>query len=116
MPCAPERFDHRPVGDGLLDRRRELVAEEVVHAAHGTHGIGDELPVVHVVEAVVADAGARGDRLLDADAQVVRHLAPEPVQVEPAGASSGKMVDTRLAHDGTAFTGSRCVITNRTSG
>ena len=29
---------------------------------------------------------------------------------------SGKMVDTMLAHDGTAFAGSRCVITNCASG
>ena len=31
-------------------------------------------------------------------------------------AGLGKMLDTRLAYDGTAFAGSRCVMTNRASG
>ena len=73
---------HRPVGDGLLDRRRELVAEEVVDAPHHAHRVGDEVAVVHVVEALLADAGTRRDGLFDTDAQVVRHLTSEPVQVE----------------------------------
>ena len=60
--------------------------------------------------------GPRRDGLLDADAEVVRHLATESVQVESVACAVGKMVDTMLAHDGTAFTGSRWVITKRASG
>src|SRR5215211_5662970 len=59
---------HRPVGDGLLDRWREVVAEEVVDAPDDTHRVGDELAVVHVVESVFADARSRRDGLFDTNA------------------------------------------------
>ena len=50
------------------------------------------------------------------DAQVLGHLATEPVQVALGPCDSGKMVDTRLAQDGTDLAGSRCVMTKRASG
>ena len=94
----------------------ELVAEEVVDAPDDAHRVGDELAVVDVEEAVLADAGPCRDGLLDADAEVVRHLAPEPVQVEAGRRRRGRSSTPGSPTTGTAFTGSRCVITNRASG
>ena len=57
----------------------------------------------------------RANGVLHADPEVLRHLGAELVEVAIM-LRGGKMVDTMLAHDGTDFAGSWCVITKRSSG
>ena len=81
MPVRARAVDHLPFGDGRLDRRGELVTEELVDAPDGAHGVDDQLAVVHIEEALLAERRTRGDRLLHTDAQVLAQLATETLQV-----------------------------------
>ena len=72
--------------------------------------------MVHVEEAVLAEARARRDGVFHTDAEVVRTPPDRAGAGRARSCGVGKMVDTMLAHDGTDFAGSRCVMTKRASG
>ena len=111
--CGSRRASRRIA---CAHRRRELEVEELVDARDGAHRVGDEL----------GGGGRRGTgprRCAPAPRCRARpRRAGAPTTSRPSRCRSrspsgaGKIADTRLAHDGTALTGSRWVTTNRASG
>ena len=96
---------------------RQLEIEELVDRSDGAHRVGDELAVVHVEEAVLADASL-GPR--SRSPRPTRRCSaaswPEPVQVALAVPAAGRSPTRCSPTTAPPSTGSRCVMTKRTSG